>query len=135
MNDKQWCILIVDDEESIRRSLRAYLEDEGFEVIATGSAEEGLKALGSTPADAVIVDMRLPGMDGNTFIEKAHVLHPDLNILVYTGSVGYHPPPKLQAIGIGEGQVFMKPLRDMSLLVSAIRQLMAERPEARLRKS
>lgn len=127
MSEKLCRILIVDDEESIRRSLRAYLEDEGFEVIAAGTGEEGLELLGSTPADAVIVDMRLPGMDGNTFIEAAHDLQPGMGVLIYTGSVGYKPPSNLQSIGVGEERVFRKPLRDMSVLVSTIKELFCVR--------
>lgn len=124
MSERKWCILIVDDEESIRRSLRAFLEDEGFEVITTATGEEGIEALTKASPDALIVDMRLPGMDGNAFIEQAHALRPGLNVFIYTGSVGYRPPQTLQAIGVGEDQVFKKPLRDMSLLVRAMRQLM-----------
>jgi two-component system, OmpR family, response regulator len=129
VSERQYRILIVDDEESIRRSLRAYPEDEGFEVIATGTAEEGLELLGSAPADAVIVDMRLQGMDGNTFIEKAHVLDPEMSVFIYTGSVGYQPPSHLQSLGVGEGQVFRKPLSDMSVLVRAMRRLLDVRRE------
>ncbi|MHC1743628.1 MAG: response regulator [Syntrophobacteraceae bacterium] len=124
MSEQKWSILIVDDEKSIRRSLRAYLEDEGFEVMDAGTAEEGLDVLARVSAHAVIVDLRLTGMDGNAFIERAHELHPETRFFVYTGSVGYQPPPNLQAIGVGEEQVFTKPMKDMSLLVRAMRSLM-----------
>ncbi len=127
MSEMRRSVLIVDDEVSIRRSLRAYLEDEGFEVLDTGTAEAGLKVLSTAPADAVIVDMRLAGMDGNSFIEMAHDIRPQAHFFIYTGSVGYQPPPSLRAIGIGEEQVFQKPLRDMSLLVKAMRQRMDAR--------
>ncbi|HBD07848.1 MAG TPA: hypothetical protein DCZ69_06260, partial [Syntrophobacteraceae bacterium] len=42
MSNRKQRILIVDDEESIRRSLRAYLEDEGYEVVDVGRGEDGL---------------------------------------------------------------------------------------------
>ncbi len=123
MSDRKQRILIIDDEESIRRSLQAYLEDDNFEVVAVGQGEEGLEALAHAPIDAAIVDMRLPGMDGNTFIERAHELAPSLTFFIYTGSVGYKPPPDLQAIGISEKHVFRKPLGDMSMLADALRDL------------
>jgi two-component system, OmpR family, response regulator len=129
MSDLKCRILVVDDEESIRRSLRAYLEDEGFEVVATGTGEEGLKALSAGPTHAVIVDIRLPGMDGNTFIEKALLSHPQMNVFIFTGSVGYQLPPNLQTIGVGKERVFNKPLSDMSLLVNALRALIDVRRE------
>jgi DNA-binding NtrC family response regulator len=129
MSDRSRRILVVDDEESIRRSLRAFFEDEGFEVVVTGSGEEGLDALHEAAADAVIVDMRLPGMDGNAFIEKVCLLHPETKVFIFTGSVGYRPPASLQTLGVGEERVFNKPLQDMSLLVDAVRELIGMRRE------
>jgi DNA-binding response OmpR family regulator len=61
-------ILIVEDDERIRSSMRLALEDEGYEVTEAGSSEEGLVAFGSAlvslPFDVVIIDIMLPGMDG-----------------------------------------------------------------------
>lgn len=118
----------MDDEESIRRNLQVYLEDEGFEVVVAANGEEGLQALiSSIMPDAVIVDLRLPGMDGNRFIQEAHALRPGTQFLIHTGSVGYLPPPELKAIGLGERHVFKKPLRDLSLIVATIEQLLEMR--------
>jgi DNA-binding NtrC family response regulator len=117
-------ILVVDDEESIRRGLRAWLEDEDFEVATAESGEKALEMLTSEPADGAIVDIRLPGMDGNAFMEQAHRLCPRMRFLVYTGSVNYHPPAQLEAIGISERDVLQKPLSDLSMLVAAVRNRM-----------
>lgn len=122
-------ILVVDDEPSIRRSLRAFLEDEGFAVTSVATAEEGLAALAGEPFDGAIVDMRLPGMDGNAFIVKAHRVQSTLAFLIYTGSVGYVPLPELQAVGIGEEHVFIKPLNDLAVLTKRLRRLLDERYE------
>ncbi|MBW1783997.1 MAG: response regulator [Deltaproteobacteria bacterium] len=120
-------ILIVDDEERIRRSLRAYLEDEGFQVIMAESGEEGLHMLAKERPDAAIVDIRLSGMDGNVFIERAHQIRSQMTFFICTGSVGYRPPESLKAIGVEEEQVFRKPLTDLSVLVASIARLMEER--------
>jgi DNA-binding NtrC family response regulator len=122
-------ILVVDDEVSIRRSLRAYLEDEGFAVIDVGSGEEGLAKLIDNLPDAAIVDIRLPGMDGNAFIEQAHRLHPAMAFLIYTGSAGYDPPPAIQAIGIRKEHVFKKPQNDLAMLATALRRLLERRSD------
>lgn len=114
-------ILVVDDEESIRRGLRAWMEDEGFEVMTAESGEKALEILASQHADGAIVDIRLPGMDGNAFMEQAHLLCPGMRFIVYTGSVDYALLPQLRAIGIHERDVFQKPLSDMAILVSAMR--------------
>jgi CheY-like chemotaxis protein len=120
MSEGRRRILVVDDEESIRRSLRAYLEDEGVDVVATGSGEEALETLSHSHADAAIVDIRLPGMDGNTFIERAHDLRPEMTFVIYTGSVDYKVPGRLQAAGLNDQHVFKKPLSDMSVLSAAV---------------
>jgi two-component system nitrogen regulation response regulator NtrX len=57
-------ILIIDDEETIRLSLRGILEDEGFSVVEAESGEQGLELLGTDIPDLVFLDIWLPGMDG-----------------------------------------------------------------------
>ena len=122
-------ILVVDDGESIRRNLCIYLEDEEFEVSAAESGEEALEMLTHSSFEAAIVDIRLPGMDGNTFIERAHKLDMELGFLVFTGSVGYQLPERLACMGMKEGQVFMKPLSDMTAMVNSLRGLLQTREE------
>jgi len=118
-------ILIVEDEEGLRRGLTVFLEDDGFEVIAAATAEEGLRLVIQCRPDAAIVDIRLPGMDGNTFIEQAHELHGGIGFIVYTGSVSYKPSLMMSSLGIKEKHVFKKPLIDMSVLVEAVREQLA----------
>jgi len=57
-------ILLVEDDERIRASMRLALEDEGYDVVEAGSGEAGLERFGDTPADVVLIDLMLPGMDG-----------------------------------------------------------------------
>jgi DNA-binding NtrC family response regulator len=121
-------ILAVDDEEMILINLVAFLEDEGFFVLSTKSGEEALELLASETVDIAIIDIRLPQMDGDTLIIKAHELQPEMKFLVYTGSVNYTLPKTLMNLGISEEQVFKKPLDDIGVLVQAIHQL-TERKE------
>ena len=57
-------VLTVEDDERIRTALRLALEDEGWEVDEVASGEEALAAFSRVPADVVLVDIMLPGMDG-----------------------------------------------------------------------
>ncbi len=57
-------ILIVDDEPNLRTLYRKDLEDEGYVVIEAGSAEEGLRAFEQDRPDLVVLDVRMPGMNG-----------------------------------------------------------------------
>ncbi len=57
-------VLVIEDDDRIRRSLMLALEDEGYEANGAASAEEGLSTHRMTPMDAVLVDLMLPGLDG-----------------------------------------------------------------------
>ena len=57
-------ILLVDDDERIRASMRLALEDEGYTVEEAASGEAALTAFERRPADVVLIDLMLPGMDG-----------------------------------------------------------------------
>ena len=57
-------VLTVEDDERIRTALRLALEDEGWEVDEVASGEEALAAFSRVPADVVLVDIMLPGIDG-----------------------------------------------------------------------
>ena len=57
-------ILVVDDEKNIRRTLRMVLESEGYSVEESGSAEEALARLSTGGIDAVLFDVKLPGISG-----------------------------------------------------------------------
>jgi two-component system, OmpR family, response regulator RegX3 len=57
-------VLVIEDDDRIRLSLALALEDEGYAVRGAASAEEGLVAQRAEPADTVLVDLMLPGVDG-----------------------------------------------------------------------
>ncbi|MGH9065855.1 MAG: response regulator [Acidimicrobiales bacterium] len=57
-------ILVVEDDERIRASVRLALEDEGYQVVETGTGEEALAAFEQRAADLALIDLMLPGMDG-----------------------------------------------------------------------
>ena len=70
-------ILIVDDDEWIRDSLRIYFEAEGCHVVVLETAEEGLAELKYQTYDLIIVDYKLPGMDGLEFFKRTYDEHSD----------------------------------------------------------
>ena len=57
-------ILTVEDDERIRTAVRMALEDEGWEVVEAESGEDAVEVFGTGPADVVLIDLMLPGMDG-----------------------------------------------------------------------
>ena len=72
---KSMKILLIDDDEWIRDSLRLFFEAEGCQIIALETAEEGLEALHCENYDIIISDFKLPGMDGLTFFEQIQTKH------------------------------------------------------------
>jgi two-component system, OmpR family, response regulator len=117
-------VLVVDDEETIRESLMAYLDDCDFAVSAVASAEEALELIGERPQDVGIIDLRLPGMSGDTLILRAHEIAPDMRFLLHTGSSNYSLTGDLERIGLRPEHVFRKPIPDLDILVKGIRDLL-----------
>jgi DNA-binding NtrC family response regulator len=70
-------ILLIDDDEWIRDSLSVFFEAEGCHLLALETAEEGLAALKDQIFDLIIVDYKLPGLDGLEFLKRIHTTQPD----------------------------------------------------------
>ncbi|MDA0590950.1 MAG: sigma-54 dependent transcriptional regulator [Planctomycetota bacterium] len=77
-------VLVVDDEPAICWSLRELLRDDGHEVTIASSAEEAIAAAGSKRPDAIVLDVRLPGMDGLSAMAKLKKVSGSAPIIVMT---------------------------------------------------
>ncbi|MGE5205568.1 MAG: sigma-54-dependent transcriptional regulator [Chlamydiota bacterium] len=78
-------ILIVDDEEGIRQSLKGVLEDEGYKVAAVESGESCLDTLRRRSFDVILLDIWLPGMDGLETLEKIREAEDAPEIIIISG--------------------------------------------------
>jgi DNA-binding NtrC family response regulator len=78
-------ILIVDDEEDFVEMLTMRLTDEGHRVRAAYDGDEGLAALEKAPCDVVILDIRMPRMDGITALKEIKKLYPVVEVILLTG--------------------------------------------------
>lgn len=80
-----YLVLVIDDEEGIRDSLRGILEDEGYEVITSESAEEGLRIFDEQSPDLVLLDIWLPGMDGIEALKRIRDRRPSVPVIMISG--------------------------------------------------
>ena len=123
MTDNSW-ILIIDDEESIRKSIANYLEDYGYAVKIAKNAEDGLELVKDPDIKIAIVDIRLPQMDGNEFILNAHKLNKGLVFFIHTGSIDYKLNDDLISIGITHERILQKPMADLGIVRQAIDEIL-----------
>jgi DNA-binding NtrC family response regulator len=112
-------LLVVDDEKNMRLSLQTVLRDEGYDVCAVESAEEGLERLQQDEFFMVITDARLGGMSGYEFLDRLRRQWPDLPVIMITA----YATPKLavEAIKAGAMDYLAKPFAPEELLHAAAR--------------
>lgn len=120
-------ILIIDDENSIRKSLGLLLGDSGFKTMAAESAEAALAAMESFSPDLVILDLNLPGMQGLEALSKIHEAKGKIPVIVFsgTGDIG----KAVRAMKQGAFDFLEKPVRKEDMLESVGRALALKRLE------
>ena len=78
-------ILIIDDEESVRKSLADVMRDEGYDVVTAASGREGIELLGETQPSLALLDIAMPDMDGIEVLRRFREIRPDLPVIMVTG--------------------------------------------------
>ncbi|MBZ0111892.1 MAG: response regulator, partial [Thermoanaerobaculia bacterium] len=78
-------VLVIDDESSIRESLRMILEFEGYRVDEAAGGREALARLGGGPVAAVLLDIKMPEMDGLAVLEAMRARGFDMPVLMISG--------------------------------------------------
>ena len=77
-------ILVIDDDENIRELLKLEFSDLGYQIILADSAFTGLKLLKSGEVDLVILDVKMPGMDGIEALEKIISIKKELPVIIHS---------------------------------------------------
>jgi len=109
-------ILIVDDEESILRSLEGILSDEGFEVINAMSGAEAMEKIQEELPDLVLLDIWMPGKDGIETLADIKASYPSLQVVMMSGHGTIETAVK--ATKVGAYDFIEKPLSLEKLLLS-----------------
>ena len=117
-------ILIIDEEYSIRKSLQYYLLDFEYNVEGVESGEEGLELLKEKKFDIIIVDLRLNGISGETFIYESFLKYKNIIYIIYTGSINYELPRDLAKEKDKRIYLIYKPVDDMTVFIDLINKIM-----------
>lgn len=104
---KQPSVLIVDDEELVRRTIRKSLASEGFICYEAESAEKAMECMRSRPAEVVILDIKMPGKTGKELLPEISSVFPDTAIIMATADV--EPTTIVECLKNGARDYITKP--------------------------
>ena len=119
------CILVVDDDTGIRNLYRQVLEQEGYTVVTADNGSRGLELLQQHTIDLVILDIRMPGMDGRDFLSRARESHASLPIVVASGHGSYR-----QDFTLWGADAFVLKQPDFTELKETVHRLLSEAEKA-----
>ena len=121
-------LLIIDDDEAVRTSLAAYLEDSGFAVEQAGNGHMGLELFERERPDLVICDLRMPQIDGLELIRRIGEMDNPAPVIVVSGAGVMSDV--VEALRLGAADYLIKPLEDLAVLEHSVRRAL---DRARLR--
>lgn len=114
-------ILIIDDDESIRKTITNYLKRQGYEVYSAADGHSGLEIAGEEQTDLVISDIRMPGMSGMDVLEKVKAMDEHVQVILITAHDDMHST--VMAMQKGAYDYIEKPLEIERLKIAVKRAL------------
>lgn len=114
-------ILVIDNDPTITRQLKRGLFYEGFSVILAGTGEAGLVLAREYPADLIVLDIILPGIDGLEVLRQLHAADPQLPIIILTAK--HTPVDQVLGLEAGADDYVVKPFT-FTVLLARIRALL-----------
>lgn len=115
MSNKKYSILIVEDEDSIRKFIKINLEREGFNVVEAATGEEGLEKARMGEIDIVVLDIMLPGIDGYEVCKILRREFPTIGIIMLTAKS--QDIDKITGLEYGTDDYMVKPFNPMELVL------------------
>ncbi|HEV8410546.1 MAG TPA: HD domain-containing phosphohydrolase [Gemmatimonadaceae bacterium] len=117
-------VLVVDDEESIRNAMGKFLKARGYDVAVADSGAAALEILQNERFDALLCDVRMPGMSGTEVVPRAIELRPDIAVLMLTAV--NDAPTATEALAHGAMDYLMKPV-ELDDLAKAVERALRKR--------
>jgi len=117
-NEKLPVVLLIDDEKAIRESFRLFLEDHDYKVLEAENGRVGLELFMQSDPALVLVDLRMPEVDGLEVLANIRERSPDTPIIVVSGAGQIRDA--IEALRLGAWDYLVKPIMDLSVLLYAI---------------
>lgn len=113
-------VLVIDDDDMLRRTLAAGLQNEGFAVITANSAEQGAQILSKLTVDAIVLDRMMTGLDGLSFLNNFRASGDATPVIMLTALSG--PENAIAGLDAGANDYLAKPfqLRELVLRLNNI---------------
>ena len=124
-------ILVVDDEENLRRVTQLKLQQAGYEALTASDASQALDVLSKHPQDLVLTDLKMPGMSGIDLLRKVKEEYPEVIVVVVTayGTI----ESAVEAMRLGAYDYIIKPVNSDALKLIVSRALEHHRLQEEVR--
>ena len=117
-------ILVIDDDDSSRESIEMYFSEEGHDVVTASTGSQGVRQFLDNSADAVILDIRLPDMEGFDVLDNLRSLNENVKVIMITA---FHDEKTIRrAMEKGSFAYIKKPI-NLDDLDTAVQQALANR--------
>jgi CheY-like chemotaxis protein len=114
-------LLIVEDDEAQQLLYEEELQEEGYEVVLAKSGKEALKRLEESPSDLIVLDIRMPVMDGTEVLGKISSRYKKIPVILHTA----YPEYRNQFIAL-MADAFVVKCADLSLLKATVKELLGK---------
>jgi DNA-binding NtrC family response regulator len=112
-------VLLVEDETIVRESLRDWLKEDGYDVECVESGEEALERVKQEEFGVIVLDLRLPGIDGLQVFEQAKELKPETKGVIITAYPAKETQDKARKLGLIDYLVKPFKIEDLEKLIGA----------------
>jgi PAS domain S-box-containing protein len=123
-DNSKFTILTIEDEPYIRQSIKSFLEDYGFVVFEAENGKQGIEVFNAHSPDLVLLDLRMPKMNGIEVLEVLKARNPDIPLVVASGTGNIESVA--QALRLGANDYIFKPIEDMTVLYHSIQKCLKE---------
>jgi two-component system, NtrC family, sensor kinase len=109
-------LLIIDDEQGIRKVLSISLASDGYDVLTASTGEEGIEIFKRESPSIVLTDIKMPGMDGITVLKQIKGINPDAEVIMITGHGDMDSA--IETLKLDASDFLNKPIKDDALFVA-----------------